>query len=79
MVTASLTLFLIVWSVWLFRLYRSVRRIVRNVEDMSSIVLTRVVEPLSALPTLADISKAVSGLFQRFTSRDGKSEEADEG
>lgn len=77
MVTASLTLFLIVWSIWLFRLYRSARRIVRNVEDMSSIVLTRVVEPLSTLPTLADIGRAALGFFQRFTSRDGKGGESD--
>ena len=74
-VTVSLTLFLIVLSIWLFRLYRSVKRILRNVEEGSSIILTRVIEPLSALPTLTDIGGTVIGFFQRFISKDGRGEE----
>ena len=75
--TVCLTIALILWTVWIFRLYRSAKRTVRNVEDMSSIVRERVVEPLTTIPPLMDIAQSVLGFVQRLVSKERRNEEDD--
>ena len=75
--TVCLTVALILWTVWLFRLYRSAKRTVRNVEDMALIVRERVVEPLATIPPLMEIAQKALGFVQRLVSRERRNEEAD--
>ncbi len=75
--TVCLTIALILWTVWIFRLYRSAKRTVRNVEDMSSIVRERVVEPLTTIPPLMEIAQSVVGFVQRLVSKERRNEEDD--
>ena len=75
--TVCLTIALILWTVWIFRLYRSAKRTVRNVEDMSSIVRERVVEPLTTIPPLMEIAQSVVGFVQRLVSKERGNEEDD--
>ena len=75
--TVCLTVALILWTVWFFRLYRSAKRTVRNVEDMTSIVRERVVEPLTTIPPLMEVAQNVLGFVQRLVSRERRNEEDD--
>ena len=75
--TVCLTVALILWTVWLFGLYRSAKRTVRNVEDMASIVRERVVEPLTTIPPLMEVAQNVLGFVQRLVSRERRNEEDD--
>ncbi len=75
--TVCLTVALILWTVWLFRLYRSAKRTVRNVEDMALIVRERVVEPLTTIPPLMEIAQNALGFVQRLVSRERRNEEDD--
>ena len=68
--TVCLTVALILWTVWFFRLYR-------NVEDMTSIVRERVVEPLTTIPPLMEVAQNVLGFVQRLVSRERRNEEDD--
>lgn len=75
--TVCLTVALILWTVWLFGLYRSAKRTVRNVEAMTSIVRERVVEPLTTIPPLMEVAQNVLGFVQRLVSRERRNEEDD--
>ena len=68
---------MLVSAVWLFRLYLSTRRITRNLEEISGIVLNRVARPLSTLPPLMEVTKYVLGLVQEYRSRERRYENDD--
>ena len=75
--TVCLMVALILWTAWIFRLYRSAKRTVRNVEAMTSIVRERVVEPLTTIPPLMEVAQNVLGFVQRLVSRERRNEEDD--
>ena len=60
-----------------FGLFRSVRRTVRNVEEVTSIIVNRVAKPLSNLPALADVVRTVLGLVQQYRSRERRNEDVE--
>ena len=70
MFTGSLLLMLLVCGYGLFRLYRTARRTTQNLEEVSNIILTRVVHPLTTLPPLMEIGKYVLGLVEQYRSRE---------
>jgi hypothetical protein len=68
---------LVVVGLLVFRLLRSVRRIIRNVEEVSSIIVNRVARPLSNFPGLADMARTVMGLVQQYRSRERRNEDGE--
>ena len=75
--TGIFILVLLVVSLLGFRLMRSVRRTVRNVEEVSSIIVNRVARPLSNLPALAEVARTVMGLVQQYRSRERRNEDGE--
>ena len=76
--TGVLTLFALVGSIGLLRLYRSTRRVTQNLEDISGIVLNRVAKPLVSLPPLLDTVKDVFWFVQELRAKDQNEVEKDE-
>ena len=68
--TGLSTLLLVVWSVWLFRVYRSTRQVTQNVEEITGILLNRVVRPLSVVPTVMEAVRGVVKLVQGYRNPD---------
>ena len=75
--TGLSTLLLVVWSVWLFRVYRSTRQVTQNVEEITGILLNRVVRPLSVVPTVMEVVRGVVKLVQECRNPD-RTSDADE-
>jgi len=75
--TGLSTLLLVVWSVWLFRVYRSTRQVTQNVEEITGILLNRVVRPLSVVPTVMEVVRGVVKLVQEYRNPD-RTSDADE-
>ncbi len=75
--TGFLTLLLVVWSVWFFRVYRSTRQVTQNVEEITGILLNRVARPLSVVPTVMEVVRGVMELVQEYRNPDQTSD-ADE-
>ena len=75
--TGVSTLLLVVWSVWLFRVYRSTRQVTQNVEEITGILLNRVARPLSVVPTVMEVVRGVVELVQEYRNVD-RTSEADE-
>ena len=75
--TGVSTLLLAVWSVWLFRVYRSTRQVTQNVEEITGILLNRVVRPLSVVPTVMEVVRGVVKLVQEYRNPD-RTSDADE-
>ena len=67
-----------VGSVWLFRLYRSTRRVTQNLEDITGLLLNRVARPLSVVPPMMDVVRNVVELFQEYRNKDGTSDDEEE-
>ena len=72
--TGLSTLLLVVWSVWLFRLYRSTRQVTQNVEEITGILLNRVARPLSVVPTVMEVVRGVVELVQDYRNTGGTSD-----
>ena len=75
--TGLSTLLLVVWSVWLFRVYRSTRQVTENVEEITGILLNRVARPLSVVPTVMEVVRGVVELVQEYRNSD-RTSDADE-
>ena len=75
--TGLLTLLLVVWSVWLFRVYRSTRQVTQNVEEITGVLLNRVARPLSVVPTVMEVVRGVVELVQEYRNTD-RTSDADE-
>ncbi|PCI18425.1 MAG: hypothetical protein COB68_08190 [SAR202 cluster bacterium] len=75
--TGLSTLLLVVWSVWLFRVYRSTRQVTQNVEEITGILLNRVARPLSVVPTVMEVVRGVVELVQEYRNPD-RTSDADE-
>jgi hypothetical protein len=75
--TGLSTLLLVVWSVWLFRVYRSTRQVTHNVEEITGILLNRVARPLSVVPTVMEVVRGVVELVQEYRNPD-RTSDADE-
>ena len=75
--TGLSTLLLVVWSVWLFRVYRSTRQVTQNVEEITGILLNRVARPLSVVPTVMEVIRGVVELVQDYRNTD-RTSDADE-
>ena len=75
--TGLSTLLLVVWSVWLLRVYRSTRQVTQNVEEITGILLNRVARPLSVVPTVMEVVRGVVELVQEYRNPDQTSD-ADE-
>ena len=75
--TGLSTLLLVVWSVWLFRVYRSTRQVTQNVEEITGILLNRVARPLSVVPTVMEVVRGVMELVQEYRNPD-RTSDADE-
>ena len=75
--TGLLTLLLVVWSVWFFRVYRSTRQVTQNVEEITGILLNRVARPLSVVPTVMEVVRGVVELVQEYRNTD-RTSDADE-
>ena len=75
--TGLSTLLLVVWSVWLFRVYRSTRQVSQNVEEITGILLNRVARPLSVVPTVMEVVRGVVELVQEYRNPD-RTSDADE-
>ena len=75
--TGLSTLLLVLWSVWLFRVYRSTRQVTRNVEEITGILLNRVARPLSVVPTVMEVIRGVVELVQDYRNTD-RTSDADE-
>ena len=72
--TGLSTLLLVVWSVWLFRVYRSTRQVTQNVEEITEILLNRVARPLSVVPTVMEVVRGVVELVQEYRNPDRTSD-----
>jgi len=77
--TGVSTLLLVVWSVWLFRVYRSTRQVTQNAEEITGILLNRVARPLSVVPTVMEVVRGVVELVQEYrgTDRTASDEESE--
>ena len=75
--TGLSTLLLVVWSVWLLRVYRSTRQVTQNVEEIIGILLNRVARPLSVVPTVMEVVRGVVELVQEYRNTD-RTSDADE-
>jgi len=75
--TGLSTLLLVVWSVWLLRVYRSTRQVTQNVEEITGILLNRVARPLSVVPTVMEVVRGVVELVQEYRNPD-RTSDADE-
>lgn len=75
--TGVSTLLLVVWSVWLFRVYRSTRQVTQNAEEITGILLNRVARPLSVVPTVMEVVRGVVELVQEYRNTD-RTSDADE-
>ena len=75
--TGLSTLLLVLWSVWLFRVYRSTRQVTQNVEEITGILLNRVARPLSVVPTVMEVVRGVVELVQEYRNTD-RTSDADE-
>ena len=75
--TGLSTLLLVVWSVWLFRVYRSTKQVTQNVEEITGILLNRVARPLSVVPTVMEVVRGVVELVQEYRNTD-RTSDADE-
>ena len=75
--TGLSTLLLVVWNVWLFRVYRSTRQVTQNVEEITGILLNRVARPLSVVPTVMEVVRGVVELVQEYRNPD-RTSDADE-
>ena len=75
--TGLSTLLLVVWSVGLFRVYRSTRQVTQNVEEITGILLNRVARPLSVVPTVMEVVRGVVELVQEYRNTD-RTSDADE-
>ena len=75
--TGLSTLLLVVWSVWLSRVYRSTRQVTQNVEEITGILLNRVARPLSVVPTVMEVVRGVVELVQEYRNPD-RTSDADE-
>ena len=73
--TGVFSVVMLVSGVLIFRLYRSARRVIKNMEEISGIVLDRVARPLTSLPPLMEIANYVLGLVQEFRSRGRRSDD----
>ncbi len=73
--TGLSTLLLVVWSVWLFRVYRSTRQVTQNVEEITGILLNRVARPLSVVPTVMEVVRGVVELVQEYRHTDRTSDD----
>jgi hypothetical protein len=59
----------------LLRLYPSVRRITRNVEESSNILRNVVSNPLNLATAIVELVNRVTGLVAQFRSREGRNED----
>ena len=75
--TGLSTLLLVVWSVWLFRVYRSTRQVTQNVEEITGILLNRVARPLSVVPTVMEVVRGLVELVQEYRNVE-RTSDADE-
>ena len=75
--TGLSTLLLVVWSVWLFRVYRSTRQVTQNVEEITGILLNRVARPLSVVPTVMEVVRGLVELVQEYRNVDRTSDADD--
>ena len=75
--TGLSTLLLVVWNVWLFRVYRSTRQVTQNVEEITGVLLNRVARPLSVVPTVMEVVRGVVKLVQEYRNPD-RTSDADE-
>ena len=75
--TGVLTVAVLVGGLWTYRLCRSLRRTAGNVEEVSGIIVDRVVRPLSSLPALVEVVKYVVGLVRQYGSRERRSEDGE--
>ena len=59
-----------------FMVFQSVRRATRNAEEISSIILNRVVKPLGSLTTAFDeVVARVLGMIQEYRSKERRNED----
>ena len=73
--TGVSTLAVVVWSVWLFRVYRSTGQVTKNVEEITGILLNRVARPLSVVPTVMEVVRSVVELVQEYRNTDRTSDD----
>ncbi len=59
----------------LLRLYPSIRRITRNVEESSNILLNVVSKPLNLVTAIVELVNRVTGLVSQFRSRERRNED----
>jgi len=71
----ALVVLLVVWSAWLFRVYRSTRQVTQNVEEITGILLNRVARPLSVVPTVMEVVRGVVELVQEYRNKDRTSDD----
>jgi hypothetical protein len=70
-----LTLILLGVAFILLRLYPSIRRITRNVEESSNILLNVVSKPLNLVTAIVELVNRVTGLVAQFRSRERRNED----
>jgi Mg2+/Co2+ transporter CorB len=68
-------LILLVVAFILLRLYPSIRRITRNVEESSNILLNVVSKPLNLVTAFLELVNRVTGLVAQFRSRERGNED----
>ena len=68
-------LILLVVAFILLRLYPSIRRITRNVEESSNILLNVVSKPLNLVTAFLELVNRVTGLVAQFRSRERRNED----
>ena len=66
---------LLVVAFILLRLYPSVRRITRNVEESSNVLLNVVSKPLNLVTAFLELVNRVMGLVEQFRSRERRNED----
>lgn len=68
-------LILLVVAFILLRLYPSIRRITRNVEESSNILLNVVSKPLNLVTAILELVNRVTGLMAQIRSRERRNED----
>lgn len=68
---------ILVGGVLAIGLLRSIRRSVRNAEEVTSIIVNKVARPLSNIPGLAEVARTVLGLVQEYRSRERRNEDGE--
>jgi hypothetical protein len=72
-VSGILIVLLLATGLFLFRLYRRLNQIARNIEEVSSIVLNNVVRPVVTVGSVMEVVNRLLGRGQQQQSPEGRS------